>query len=154
MLGLRERVDDDGWMEHVELTLRDLWFQKEVADSLGLVEQLDFPTGEQYATVAGCTATGSAVVLSRGPSNGSKSSGWTLSCARDHVHGDWATQTLWDVVSFAPFAVQFLALPSGTSVTVESAAATGTGRIGVRVARHGRHLVPAPGSHLSAVNGC
>ncbi|WP_330253968.1 hypothetical protein OG874_05105 [Nocardia sp. NBC_00565] len=153
MLGLLERVDTDSWEEHVEQTLRDLWYQKEVAASLGLAQQLDFPADDQYAAVAECVnETIPALLLNRGDTSDPDSSGWMVCCLRNHDHGEWSMRTIWDLSDSMPFTTQFLALPVNTSVAIEAPHTTPTGRIGVRALLNGWHLIPAPGSYLSALN--
>ncbi|MFI5720976.1 hypothetical protein [Nocardia sp. NPDC051750] len=153
MLGLLERVGTDRWEEHVEQTLRDLWYQKEVAASFGLEQQLDFPADDQYVAVAECVnETIPALLLTRGDTTDPDSSGWMLCCLRDHDHGEWSARTIWDLSDSMPFAIQFLALPVNTSIAIEAPHATPTGRIGVRALYNGRHLIPAPGSYLSELN--
>lgn len=154
MLGLKERVDVDRWEEHVELTLRDVWYQKEVAASLGLTKRLAFPGENQYAAVAECVNdTIPTVLISRAESDDPASSGWRVSCWREHDHGRWSSQSIWNLSDSMPFATQFLALPVTTSVVIEAPHLTATGRIGVRVLLDGRHILPEPGSYLAALNG-
>lgn len=153
MLGLLERVDTDRWEEHVEQTLRDLWYQKEVAAGLGLTHRLDFPTEDRYAAVAECVdETISALLLTRGETGDPASSGWMVCCLRDHDHGEWSARSIRDLSESMPFATQFLALPVNTSIAVEAPHTTPTGRIGVRVLLNGRRLLPAPGSYLSTLD--
>jgi hypothetical protein len=79
MLGLQERVDVGRWEEHVELTLRDLWYQKEVATSLGLTKRLVFPAEDQHAAIAQCVnETVPALLFSREETDDSASCGWRL----------------------------------------------------------------------------
>jgi hypothetical protein len=154
MLGLQERVDVDRWEEHVELTLRDLWYQKEVAASLGLTKRLAFPAEDQFAAVAECVnETIPTLLLSRAETDDPGSCGWMVCCGRDHDHATWSSQTIWDLSGSMPFATQFLALPVTTSVVIEAPHTTPTGRIGVGVLLGGRHLLPEPGSYLSALKG-
>jgi hypothetical protein len=154
MLGLQERVDVDRWEEHVELTLCDLWYQKEVATSLGLTKRLVFPAEDQHAAVAQCVnETIPALLLSREETDDPSSCGWRVSCRRDHDHGRWSSRTVWDLSALMPFATQFLALPATTSVVIEAPHTTPTGRIGVYILLDGRHMLPEPGSYLSTLNG-
>jgi hypothetical protein len=151
-LGLEERVDDGGWEEHVHLTLRDMWYQKEVVASIDAMHRLSFPSEAQSAEVSGCVAGAPlAVLLTRSASDDPSVSGWTVSCARDHDHGDTIAEPLVDLVASMPFAMQLLALPVGASVVVDSPGATTTGRIGVRISLDGRPVEPLPGSYLEAL---
>ncbi|WP_280445911.1 hypothetical protein [Nocardia brasiliensis] len=154
LLGLHERVSTDGWAEHVELTLRETWYQREVAASLGLTEEdLDFPAEHQSAAVASCVHDRlPALVLARDETDDARLSGWRVQCAQDHDHGAWSSRTLWEITDFAPFATQFLALPATTSLTVEAPHTTPSGRIRTRVTLGGRHRVPNPGSYLAVLN--
>ncbi|WP_280409765.1 hypothetical protein [Nocardia brasiliensis] len=153
LLGLHERVSTDVWEEHVELTLRETWYQKEVAASLGVTEELDFPTEHQSAAVASCVHDRlPALVLARDESDDARFSGWRVHCAQDHDHGAWSSRTLWEVTDFAPFATQFLALPATTSLTVEAPHTTPSGRIRTHITLGGRHRVPNPGSYLAVLN--
>ncbi|KIA61152.1 hypothetical protein [Nocardia vulneris] len=153
LLGLHERVSTDAWAEHVELTLRETWYQKEVAASLGLTEDLDFPTEHQSAAVASCVHDRlPALVLARDETDDARSSGWRVHCAQDHEHGAWSSRTLWEITDFAPFATQFLALPKTTSLTVEAPHTTPSGRIRTHITLGGRHRVPNPGSYLAVLN--
>ncbi|MGX1779101.1 hypothetical protein ACWIGW_43835 [Nocardia brasiliensis] len=153
LLGLHERVSTDAWEEHVELTLRETWYQKEVAASLGLTEDLDFPAEHQSAAVASCVHDRlPALVLARDESDDARFSGWRVHCAQDHDHGTWSSRTLWEVTDFAPFATQFLALPTTTSLTVEAPHTTPSGRIRTHITLGGRHRVPNPGSYLAVLN--
>ena len=151
-LGLEERSAGGDWAEHVEQVLRDLWFQKEVVASVGLTDRLSFPTEEQSASVAACADTPDvALLLRRSEPDGQSSSGWLMSCARDHEHRDWAPRPLVDLVDARPFAAQFLALPVRSSVTVDPPNLTSTGRIGVAVSADGHELTPLAGSYLAAL---
>jgi hypothetical protein len=153
LLGLQERVDADTWDEHVEQTLRDTWYHKEVAASLGLARRLMFPAEEQYVAVAECVNEAMpALVLSREETDDPDFSGWMVSCLQDHDHGGWSVRSVWDLSDSMPFATQFLALPVTTSVAIEAPHTTSTGRIRVRVLLDGRHLIPEPGSYLSTLN--
>jgi hypothetical protein len=151
-LGLHERTAGGRWEEHVEQALRDLWFQKEVVASVGLTDRLSFPAEKQSAYVAGCAdASDVALVLSRTDPDDQSTSGWLVSCARDHRHPDWVSRPLADLVDSTPFASQFLALPVRSSVTVEPAHLTSSGRIGAQIRVDGRDLSPMVGSYLAAL---
>lgn len=153
LLGLHEQVYTNVWEEHVELTLRETWYQREVAASLGLTEHLDFPTEQQVAAVGSCVHDRlPAVVLTREETEDPHSSGWRVTCAQEHDHGPWSSRTLWDITDFMPFATQFLALPVTSSITVEAPRTTASGRIRPHVRHNGRHLIPNPGSYLAVLD--
>jgi hypothetical protein len=151
-LGLHEQIADGQWADHVEQALRELWLQKEVVASVGLTDLLSFPVEGQTALVASCADEPDiALVLSRSDPDDQSTSGWRLRCARDHEHPDWAAGPLVELVSARPFAVQFLALPVRSSVTVEPPQHTATGRIGVEIRLTGRQLIPEAGSYVAAL---
>lgn len=150
-LGLHERIDGQ-WEEHVEQTLRDLWFQKEVVASVDLTDRLSFPNEDQSAAVARCAgASDAALLLSRSDPEDQSTSGWLISCAHDHRHPAWASRPLVGLVESHPSITQFLALPVHASVTLNSAHLTPTGRIGVQIRVEGRDLSPMTGSYLAAL---
>lgn len=154
-LGLEEQLEPDRWAEQIDITVRDTWFQTEVAASLGLAGQLAFPAKHQQAAIAQCVTDDAptTLVLHRRASDTFHSSGWMVSCGADHPHGEWIPHTLFDMERVMPFAVQFLALPDNVTVVVESPSVTKSGRIRAQVVFNGRRLIPEPGSYLDAVNG-
>jgi hypothetical protein len=81
MLGLEERIAGGRWAEQVDLTVRDLWLQRQVASGLGLADWIAFPADGQHATVAECVdETVPSVLLSREHTDDPDFSGWTVSC--------------------------------------------------------------------------
>ncbi|WP_024802128.1 hypothetical protein [Nocardia sp. BMG51109] len=150
MLGLLERTGEDAWAEHVEQTLGETWYQKEVAASLGLVEELAFPRDDQYVTIAECVQPDlSALLLCRTEAGDPDDSGWMVCCLNSHDHGPWRRRTTWEVSRSMPFATQFLALPPGISVAIDAPGSTATGRIGVRVLFGDRRMLAHPDSYLA-----
>jgi hypothetical protein len=148
-LGLEERADPERWMETVDRTLHQTWYQKEVADSLGLAERLAFPRQDQAVMMAECTLGASSWLLTRLPSDDTRFSGWSIACTDEHDHGERAFPPLLALTADMPFLAQFLALPTGTAVLVMG---RGPGRVRAHAFLDGEELTPAPGSYLAALN--
>jgi hypothetical protein len=146
-LGLEERSDPETWVETVDRTLHQTWYQKEVASSLGLSERLAFPRQDQAAMVSECTLRASAWLLTRLDAGDESFSGWSIACAEDHDHGNRAFPPLLALATRLPFVTQFLALPTGIAVLV-----MGRGRIRAHAWLDGKELSPRPGSYLAALN--
>lgn len=150
-LGLLERIDADEWAEHVHLTLRDLWFQREVVSSILLTEQLSFPAEQQSALVTECVDEDTQrLLVERTTPHDAHSSGWRVCCGIAHDHGDWIPLPLTDLVASMPFVAQFLALPAPASVELDAPDTTPTGLLGARISIRGRRVRPLPGSYLAA----
>jgi len=146
-LGLEERVDLETWRESVTLALWHTWTQKEVAASFGLVDELQFPQQEQDAMVARCALETDTLLLTRISVDEPSFSGWGVTCAQDHEHGERGFVPLLEVTARLPFLAQFVALPAGTSVLV-----IGPGRIRAHAFRDGAPLAIEPGSYVAALN--
>jgi len=153
----RELSPDPEWTESVDRAVRDLWYQREVADSVGLLDRLAFPSQGEGVMVAGCAMEAKATLLTRLPDEDLPEgfSGWTLCCAQDHDHGERDIVPLLALAGNLPSLVQLLALPHGTTVFVryrgKPGAAAGALRIEPRVFHDGEELKPKSGSYLAAL---
>ncbi len=158
-IGVEERglTPTETWAEQIDRAVRDVWYQREVVASVGLLEQLSFPRQDQGVMVADCAMDPGALVLIRLPDDDLPDafSGWTLTCAGDHDHGERSVVPLLAIAAKQPSLVQLLALPHGTSVLVmyreKPDAPPGTVRIEPHVFRDGGELAPRPGSYLAAL---
>lgn len=154
LLGLKERVTGDRWVEQVDHTLRESWTQRQVVGGLGLEASIDFPADTQLAAVADCVdETVSALTLSRDSLGDPMHSGWTVTCARSHTHGVCRTRTLWELAESLPFVTAFLALPAPISVRIDTSRGTDTTPIRARVLLWDRELLPEPGSYTAELLG-
>ncbi|HUJ63558.1 MAG TPA: hypothetical protein VLX92_33895 [Kofleriaceae bacterium] len=153
----RELVPRPEWREAVDRALCDAWFQKEIAASVGLADELAFPRQDEAILVSSCADGTMAHVLLRLPITElpPNVSGWTLRCAADHEHGEPTLVPLLAVAALHPAFVQFLALPHGVTVTTtfrpKSNAPVGMLRIDPHVYRDGAELAASPGSYLAAL---
>lgn len=154
-LGLAERADAQTWVEQVDRTLRDVWYQREVAAGVGLAERLDFPGEDQQAIVSSCGLESPVLVLARTEQDDPEFSGWSVECFEDHAHHSSYYTTLLELATAMPFAVQFFALPVSTTVLIESPGMTPTSTIRPHIVdADGVELSPIPGSYLDhLVNG-
>lgn len=160
-LGIQERTltPDVGWEEQVDRALVDMWLQREVGASVGLVDELAFPRQDDVALVARCAIESPELVMTRlGKADLPDGfSGWMLACTEDHDHGERAQLPLIGVAALKPGLVQLFALPYDTSVLVlyrETAGAPdGMLRIEPHVFRAGAELVPQRGSYLAVLQG-
>jgi hypothetical protein len=159
-LGVQERVlsPETEWTESVDRALVDLWTQKEINASVDLLGELAFPSQDDTIIVTDCGMESSSSTLARLPAEGLPKgfSGWTLSCADEHDHGERMVVPLLALAANLPGLVQLLALPHGTVVFVRyvptTAALDGPHRIEPHVFRDGRELVPKAGSYLAALH--
>jgi len=107
--------------EAVSRTLGQLWYQRQVADSVGLVEKLDFPSCDQLAMMCTAFAGADTVVLHRFTHEADES-GWFVGCNNaGHDHHDPAEidyVSLYDLAVRNPAIVGFLALPADCTVIV------------------------------------
>jgi hypothetical protein len=153
----RELTPDVMWVEQVDRALVDVWLQKEIAASVGLLDGLAFPRQDDSALVAECAMKKTQLVLTRLPDEDlpDEFSGWMLACAEDHDHGERKQLSLLGLAAMQPGLVQLLALPHGTSVLVlyleKANAPEGMLRIEPHVFRDGEELVPARGTYLAAL---
>lgn len=156
-LGVQERElkPDVQWVEQADRAIVDMWLQREVNDSVGLLDELVFPRQDDVALVAECGIESSQCVMTRlGKGAAAEGfSGWMLACTEEHDHGERAQIPLIGIADMRPGLVQLFALPHDTSVLVlyreKANAPTGTVRIEPHVFREGAELVPGEGSYLA-----
>jgi hypothetical protein len=154
----RELTPDEKWTESVDRALKDTWLQKEVCASVGLVDELTFPTQDEAVMVADCAIDAPVIVMTRFPKEDlpENVSGWAMCCAEDHDHGERSFVPLLAVAANQPGLVQFLALPHDLTVLIEWLDAPdvpGMRRLAPTVFRHGEPLPFVPGSYLAALAG-
>jgi hypothetical protein len=153
----RELVPDEAWIEAVDRAVLDLWYQREIVASVGLLDEVSFPRQYEGAMISDCAMDGGGIVMTRLPADDLPSgfSGWTLSCTQDHDHGERSIVPLLAIAANQPSLVQLLALPHGTSVLVvyqeKTDAPSGMLRIEPHVFRDGEELKPEEGSYLDAL---
>lgn len=139
------------WIESVDQSLLETWRQKEVLDSLGLVEDADFPRQALQAVVCTKTWETPTFMMGRTEPSAPSDSGWFVGCideAHDHQSPDALTVVpLIEIAVKVPALTQFFALPRGTDVVV-----LGPGRVRARVFVEGEELKPREGSYLAALN--
>jgi hypothetical protein len=130
-----------------------VWLQREIVSSVGLLDRLAFPGQDEAAMVADCVLNADVLVMSRleGEDLPATFSGWALTCAADHDHGERHIVPLFAIAVELPALVQLLALPRGTSVIVGLREAAGGRRVDPHVFLNGEELAPAPGSYLAAL---
>jgi hypothetical protein len=149
-LGVEERALSPtvSWTEAVDRALRDLWMQREVARSVALADELDFPRQDHSLMLAPCADGGGSVLMSRldGDELPDDFSGWTLTCTADHDHGERSFLPLLGLAAVQPGLVQFLALPPGVTVLV-----SWDPRLRPTVFRAGEERTPTSGSYLAAL---
>ena len=161
---LRLKMRDDGtlgveepevgsatpWVESVDRSLMEVWYQKEVVSSLGLTAPA-FPQQSQSALVCNRLREGlEAYAMSRSAPARADESGWFIGCAEgDHDHDSPANlrkAQLAGVAAKLPFLTQFLALPTGTNVHLAAG-----GRVRPTIFIDGNEASPKPGSYLAAL---
>jgi hypothetical protein len=145
-LGVEEQVPapHEAWVEGVDRTVRELAFQRWVNESLEL--DLDFPPPRSSLLVSRCSEHASAVTLSRVDAGDAARSwsGWMLSCAEQHEHGERFALPLLALSALRPTVVPFLALPKGTVVLSTPGPVT--------VFVDGAERAPKQGSYLQLLN--
>ena len=153
----RELTPDVQWIEKVDRALVDTWYQRAVASSLDMLEELDFPGQDDAVMVAKCAEDAINVVLARHPNDevGENISGWSLVCTEKHDHGERKFLPLIAIAALKPSLVQFLALPQDTVVLAlygeKGGAPTGQLALQPYVLRGGEKVEPIPGSYLAAL---
>jgi hypothetical protein len=160
-LGVQERelAPDVEWVEQTDRALVDMWLQREIGDSVKLLDQLAFPRQDDVALVAECGIESNQVVMTRLGADSAKDgfSGWMLACSDEHDHGERAQLPLLGVAAMKPGLVQLFALPFDTSVLVlyreKANTPAGTLRIEPHVFRGGQEIVPDAGSYLAMLQG-
>jgi len=156
-LGVEERVPkpDEEWVEAVDRALQDTWFQKEVVASVGLLDQMTFPRQDEDVIVTDCALDAPALIAIRLANENLPQgfSGWSLTCAEDHDHGEKQVLPLLAIAAMLPGVVQLLALPHDTVVLIafreKADAPEGMLRIEPHVFRAGDEVIPQPGSYLA-----
>lgn len=145
-LGLEEQVPapTEQWVEAVDRSLREVLLQKFIVESVGL--PLTFPAPRSSLLVARCAQDAQAVVLTRVDGGDPKAglSGWMLSCAEEHEHGDRFVLPLLALSALRPALVPFLALPPKSVVLATEGPA--------HVFFDGQERQPLPGSFLAKRN--
>lgn len=153
----RERTPEMSWTELLGRSLDEFWMQKEIVDSVGLLDAVAFPHQDEIALVARCAMEAKTLVMTRVPDDELPEgfSGWMFACTEDHDHGDRVQLPLLGVAAMQPGVVQLLALPHGTSVLVvyrqKADAPEGMLRIEPHVFRGSQEITPAPDSYLAAL---
>lgn len=107
--------------EDVSRTLGQLWYQREIAASVGLAEELDFPSFDMQAmTCAAFTESDGAIM--RRFAHPADESGWFIGCrGDDDDHNDSAQieyRTLYELAVVNPAIVGYLALPADCIVII------------------------------------
>lgn len=160
-LGVQERelTPEEQWTESAQRALVDLWTQREIASSLGLADELEFPKQTDDMLIYRCvTDETEGFVLNRMPKEEDLPpgfSGWSLSCTQRHEHGEVDVVPLLAIAANQPGLVQLLALPHGCTALVtweaKPDAPAGRKRIVPRIFRDGEELKPADGTYLAAL---
>jgi hypothetical protein len=118
--------------------------QKDVADSLDLVDQLTFPNVLDSGLVCGALGTRPCGVMDRTEPEG-RDSGWFFGCDdRGHDHDspdELKRESLYRIACTVPGAIQFCALPPGLSIAFGGPERVSIARAGqpARI-RHGSYL--------------
>ena len=160
-LGITERepVPEERWTESAQRALQDLWLQKEIAASVGLLDELDFPRQDDGLLISACVDDATeAFLLTRIPKTGDVPpgfSGWSLTCPEKHDHGERDLVPLIAIAANQPGLVQLLALPVGCAARVtweeKPDAPPGRKRIVPHLFRGSDELQPRPGSYLASL---
>lgn len=139
------------WIESVDQSLLDTWRQKEVLESLGLRERVDYPRQALQAIVCERVWDAPTFIMGRTEPSTPSDSGWFVGCtddAHDHQRPDALTVVpLIEIAVRVPPLTQFFALPAGTDVAVSA-----EGRLRARVFLDGEERQPVEGSYLDSLN--
>ena len=139
------------WIESVDQSLLETWRQKEVLDSLGLLERADYPRQALQAVVCSRTWDAPTLMMGRTEPSAPTDSGWFVGCMDDgHDHQSPDALTVVPLIEIAvkvPPLTQFFALPTGSDVVV-----SGPGRVRARFFLDAEELKPRAGSYLDALN--
>ncbi len=107
------------YVSSVTKTLLHLRLQKDVADSLGILDRLSFPTLSQSAITCNQLGLLDCGVMDRVKSEG-HDSGWFFGCnSTDHDHNESRNlkrMSLYEVACLLPVTAQFYALPPGINL--------------------------------------
>ncbi|MGW0179860.1 immunity protein Imm33 domain-containing protein [Nocardia sp. NPDC003345] len=134
-----------GLVAGTDRALEQLWFQREVAGSLGLGPELDFPNDRQYAMTCEAFGATDSVLMQRYP-HGETESGWFIGCTgavHRHTDATLRAATLYELAVVRPAIIGYLALPAGCSVVLSG------GR--PEIARGSTRLPSREGSLLAAM---
>lgn len=145
-LGLEEPVPapTEQWVEAVDRSVREVMLQKFICESVAL--PLSFHAPRASLLVSRCAQDADAVTLTRVDAGDAKAglSGWVLSCAAEHDHGDRFVLPVLALSALRPALVPFLALPPKSVVLVTAGPA--------HVFFDGQERPPLPGSFLARRN--
>ncbi|BBZ13589.1 immunity protein Imm33 domain-containing protein [Mycobacterium branderi] len=128
-------------------TVSQLWYQREIADSVGLVAELDFPRYDQYAMTCERLVSADPILMHR-YTHEEDESGWYIGCSGDdHDHDETKLHhvSLYELAVAKPAIIGFLALPPDCSVLVGGGAPL--------VVRHREPLPVREGSLLATMFG-
>jgi hypothetical protein len=124
--------------------LEQLWFQREIARSVGLEPELDFPNHLQPAVTCAAFDADLPAVLMHRYSHEEGESGWFIGCrgaVHEHTGTALRSATLYELALAKPVIVGYLALPPDCSVVVGDGAP--------EITRRNEVLIPEPGSLLA-----
>lgn len=127
-------------VESVHATLRHLRVQREVLDSVGLVERGAWPSHDETVRLCSSLEATSDCLMTRGPGE----SGWIVRCARGHDCGTTealSTASVYEAQVRFPRWMPFLALPPEASVRLRTGG-------GLELRLGGETLLPRSGSYL------
>ncbi len=112
------------WRDSVDRTLLHLRRQSDVAESVGLLPEIDFPPIGSSAIVCSRYATGRGFGMRRLPSQEPRDSGWFVGCldaTHDHDNPRRLSRlSLYQLVLNRPQAMPFIALPAGCAAIVDA----------------------------------
>lgn len=124
------------WVDCVDRTLLHLRHQRDVAESVGMLDELAPPSIRSSAVVCSRYATSAAFGMRR-TEPAEADSGWFVGCLDpDHDHTNprrLGRVSLYELVLHRPAAMAFLALPPGCAVTVGADGALLMQRIGTEL---------------------
>jgi hypothetical protein len=133
------------WIPSVQTTLMHLRIQRAIAESVGLEDEMDFPTIRQSAVVCTDVEDATGLILSRAKPDGGDS-GWFIGCTSPtHDHNDAKNldrTSLYQLALAAPASIGFLSLPAGVQIVARPGAAP-------HLERNGKRLPIKPRSYLA-----
>lgn len=133
------------WIDSINHSLIHRRLQRGVCASVGLHDEVDFPSSLQEAWVSSCFGDTEGIGMQRLEAD-EPHSGWLFGCdAPDHDHTDTSTcarMQLYEVaVGIDPRVIPYLALPVGTTAVLRPE--------GPAITAHGEPLEARPGSLLA-----
>jgi hypothetical protein len=146
--GLEERVDEDEWVERVDRTMTDLWYQAAAASKLGLPEDLSSVSDRDYVVLQPCVRDSQILLMNRVEPETPDGYAWMIGCGQEHEHADWMISDLFQLALAMPYLTQFLALPVDTGVAVHSDSVSAGGGVLADVVRGEFMLTPDGGMHF------